>query len=161
MSDHIAIMNKGMIEQIGTPEEIYHKPKTIFVAGFIGSPPMNFIDCSLVSVKDRLILDAGTFTIDLPDYMEKELRRSASHKELILGVRPENIVINSGDTIRARVIAIEPLGARNYVTLEIGDFNIKAEVDPNLRLGIGEEVNIGFIKEKMHIFDKKSGNVII
>ena len=155
MADRIAVMNRGVVEQIGTPQEIYDRPATMFVADFIGSPPMNFIhfagalrrgDCSIS------LLDAR---IAVPEVHEDGIVGS-----LALGVRPEHVTLTDDTPIRGRVFGTEYLGTTQIVTVEIEQGQIKARLPARLTFRLGETVGLAFQSERLVVFDETSGRAI-
>jgi len=157
MADRIAVINQGVVQQIGTPSEIYHKPANTFVAGFIGSPPMNFIKCSLVTEGERAFLDAGEFKYELDKEWGDILRDKGT--EFILGVRPEHIKVylkEKPGTIPAEVYVVEPLGGETILNLMIGSYLIKVRYTGELNVSPKQKVYLEFMKEHLHIFEAKS-----
>jgi len=164
MANKIAIMNSGVLQQVGKAYEIYHHPNNLFVAGFIGSPPMNFIECTFKEKDGSYFLDAGSFFLPLSDSISKIVNEKASSSELILGIRPEDIFIEKrGEKgmIKAEVYVTEPMGSEVIVDLKVGDEIIKAKTSPDIKINLGDEVFVGFNKNKMHIFDKATEKAII
>jgi len=164
MSDRIAIMNYGKILQVEPPKGIYDKPVDTFVGGFIGTPPMNFIDCSFVEKDGTAILDAGTFTVDVSEFKDL-IKEKATGSELILGVRPEDISVEKermlGEMIKSEIYVIEPLGSEIIINLKVGDWIVKARGAPDFGANIGDTAWMTFDKNKMHIFDRKTQNTIV
>jgi len=164
MSDRIAIMNYGKILQVEAPKGIYDKPVDTFVAGFIGSPPMNFIDCSFVEKDGTAILDAGIFTVDVSEFKDL-IKQNATGSEVVLGLRPENISVQKermlGELIKSEIYVIEPLGSELIIDLKVGDWIVKAKGAPDFTAKIGDTAWIMFDKNKMHVFDKKTQETII
>ncbi|MEM3130061.1 MAG: ABC transporter ATP-binding protein [Nitrososphaerota archaeon] len=164
LADRIAVMNNGLIEQIGKPTEIYDNPKTLFVARFIGTPSMNFIDCSFIEKNGKAIIDANEFYLDVTN-ISSIIKEKSTTSELILGCRSEDIIIEtekiSPDSIGVEVQFIENLGAKSIYHLGIGEKRIlvKTHMIPGIR--IGSKVWILFNKNKIHLFDKKTGLAII
>jgi len=164
MADRIAVMNFGVLQQVGTPDELYNKPKNLFVAGFIGSPAMNMIDCTFIEENDKAYLDAGEFKLEIPNSIAEVIKRQTGSKELILGVRPEDIFVLARpqkNTIKAKVLMTETIGHRIILHMIIGKYiSVKANI---LREGIlpGQEVWITFNMDKIHVFNKADGLVII
>jgi multiple sugar transport system ATP-binding protein len=155
MGDRIAVLRKGVLEQVGPPRAIYEQPANTFVAGFLGTPPMNLI--ALDSSEGR-VHGAG---LDLPVPPELDLP-----PKVILGVRPEHIRIGAApaqaSTVasRATVLTVEPLGAETYIYLDSGGTPLRARTggfDAPLR---GESVPIHFMSESIHWFDPESGKRI-
>jgi len=163
LSSRIAIMDKGKIVQYDTPDRLYERPSDLFVAGFVGTPPMNFVDCTLTHDKDACRLDAGDFKYDVSD-MAELIRTSSPGSELILGIRPEDLRIaerpSDRDRIDGQVDIIEPLGSRMIVNLRVGKHYLKANTRA-MPLQANQKVKIIFDRSRIHIFDKKTGSVIV
>jgi ABC-type sugar transport system ATPase subunit len=151
LADNIVVLNKGHIMQIGPPLVLYHKPQNRFVAGFIGSPSMNFFQLDVD--KDKNTLNGKNFSLKIPDLFDTE-----NHKSLDLGIRPGDIKTAdsaSGDgTITCTVEVIEPLGAEIIITGTTCLGNIMASVSPLCTVKIGEEIHLQFPPDKIHLFDK-------
>jgi len=165
MADEIVIMNKGLVQQIDNPHVIYNGPANIFVAGFIGSPPTNFIDCNVEERNGTCLLDAGIFTMPLGDDICRTIKEKATGSELTIGVRPEDIFLEKKKTpdnfIVAEVYVTEPLGGEVLIDLKVGDNLIRVKNVSDFNVSIGEKVWAGFRTEKMYVFDKKTGKAII
>ncbi len=161
MADRVAIMNDGLLQQFGTPSEIFRHPANRFVGGFIGSPPMDFFEGSL---GPGGTFDAAEFTYPLPDDLAA-LAREASSDEIVLGIRPQDVRIsmearNQDGYIRTEIFATEPLGDQTILDMKIGDSIVKAVVSPDFPAGMGAQVWISFPSEKVHLFDKKTGKAL-
>jgi multiple sugar transport system ATP-binding protein len=164
MSDRIAIMNEGNLEQIDDPENIYFCPTNQWVAGFIGSPPMNFFDCSLVEKDGQGTLDAGEFQVPLPKETWHVLQSDPSASELVLGVRPEDTKVSKSSVpggIRGKVYVTEPIGDSVIVDVKVGDALMRARAEASFKARIEENVFVTFNIERMHIFAKKTGTTLI
>lgn len=161
MADRIAVMDRGKLQQVSPPDELYDNPTTPFVAGFIGSPPMNLVDCSLIKKNGRPFLDTGQFTIDV-SHLADILNTTATSSELLLGIRPEDVLVikakdkGKGD-FTANIHTIEPLGLDAIATIKIGDKLLHIRVPRDFKAGMGEEVGISLDRQKMYIFDAKTG----
>ena len=165
MGDRIAVMDRGGLLQLSTPLGTYHSPSSTFVAGFLGSPPMNFIDCSFADKGGKAFLDAGTFTIDVSE-LAAVIKEKSTSSELVLGVRPEDTLVQEGrpggDAVEAEVYVVEPLGAEIIVDLKIGENILKAVApEGSVPTKIGDKVWVSFRKNKVHIFDKKTEKTIV
>jgi len=163
MGDRVAIMNMGELQQLGTPHQSYNNPKNLFVAGFLGSPPMNFIDCSYID-KNGGILDSGQFQLTMPRIISSSVKKGISDSEVILGFRPEDVTLKdrqTADAIKTEVYVSEPLGSEVIVDLKIGDDLVRAKTPPDTKLKIGETKWLSLNKDKIHIFDKKTGKTLI
>jgi len=164
MSDRIAIMHEGKLQQVDTSENIYFCPTNAWVAGFVGSPPMNFFDCTIVEKNGQDILDAGEFQIPLSKELLRVIRKGSSASELILGVRPEDTKVGKGPVpgaMQGRVYVTEPIGDCVIVDVKIGEVLIKAKADAMFQARIEDSVYLSFNTERMHVFDKKTGTTII
>jgi multiple sugar transport system ATP-binding protein len=166
MADRIMVQKEGVTEQIGTPDELYNHPSNLFVAGFIGSPEMNFIDCTLVEETERLRLDAKEFKISLPAEMSSKLR-SYIGEEVIMGIRPEDLYESKSakgttqeSAIRMTLDLIEPIGPYLLLHLKAGRIPLVATVK-DTKAKAGQEVIMEMDPSKIHIFNKKTTKAII
>ncbi|WP_042701338.1 ABC transporter ATP-binding protein [Thermococcus sp. PK] len=166
MGDRIAVMNAGVLQQVGTPEEVYDKPANTFVAGFIGSPPMNFLDAS---VTEDGFLDFGEFRLKLlSDQFEVLQELGYVGKEVIFGIRPEDVYdalfaqvkVPGENMVRARVDIVENLGGEKVVHLRVGGLSFVGAFRSESRVREGVEVDVVFDMKKIHIFDKTTGKAI-
>jgi multiple sugar transport system ATP-binding protein len=161
MADRIAIMNHGELQQVATPLEAYHNPSNEFVAGFIGSPSMNFITVSTEWEGDRLILEHPEFRYQASPSIAEAIGRS--HSEVVLGIRPEDIEI-VGDPDKNGVVVdlnvIEPLGNEQLLHFELGDSTYTANVSGEYPLSENQRVSVGFPADKVHLFDSDTGDAL-
>lgn len=162
MADTIAVMHQGKIRQIGSSSELYDHPADLFVAGFIGSPTMNFMDCTFEEAKGFLVSEA--FTLEIPKQLIKDIKKNATSSELILGIRPQDITVHEKEepnSIASEVYAVEPLGHETIFDLKLGDQIIKACTHPTYTLNLGEKVWMTFDMDRMHLIDKKTEKAVI
>ena len=164
MADKIAVMNQGVLQQYDTPDNIYNHPENLFVAGFIGSPSMNFIECTLTEKDNLLYLDSGEFQLDVSELREI-LLGGAKEKEVILGFRPENITVEAKPTgrysLQGEVYVVEPLGDQTILDFKVGGDIVKAIVPPDFKADIGDKLWLTLSKDKFHVIDKKTEKVIV
>jgi len=164
MADKVAIMNQGVLQQLGNTYEIFHHPSNLFVAGFIGTPPMNLISCTIQEKNGSSYLDTGTFTLPLTNDVGKLVQDQTTSSELILGFRCEDVSIERKKTpqefVEAEVYVTEPTGSEIIVDLKIGPDIVKAKTGPSFSIGIGDHVWMGIKKERTYIFDKNTGKAI-
>lgn len=157
LADRIVVMNHGVIEQIGTPNEIYHTPETMFVAQFIGSPPANFFDVKVETAGAKVKLNAETFSLDVKKDLVKALKPYEG-KDVVLAARPENFKIDEEGQIDTEVIIVEPQGSHVVINVEVEGKEIKV-VSEKLDLEVGQKIKLGFT-EKYIVFDKETTNRI-
>jgi len=164
MADRIAVYNQGRIQQIATPEELYHKPANLFVAGFIGAPAMNFFEATLLRKNGDLLLDAGEFKLPLPAAFAEYLREVTIPVDVVLGIRPEHIDVHRErvpGSIETEVYVIEPLGSELIIDFKMGDSIHKIKYHGEMKLNAGDKIYITFDINRIHIFDKKTGKAIL
>jgi len=158
MGDRIAIFNNGIIQQLGKPTDIYNYPANKFVAGFIGSPPMNFLKCIFDTNSNSL--KSETFIVPLNDDQCNKLSDKKG-KEVYLGIRPEDFNIDSTDKntgIKGVVELVETLGAESHVYLNVQNESIILKCSPNLVINDGDKINAVPNLSKIHVFDLETGD---
>ena len=164
MADKIAVMNQGVLQKYDAPQNVYNHPNNLFVAGFIGSPSMNFLECTLREMDDKLSLDSGEFQLDVTEFREIVLKEVES-KETILGIRPEHISIGSKPsgpyTFQGEVYVVEPLGDQTILDFKIGSSIVRAIVPPYFKADVGNRLWLSFSKENFHMINKKTEEVIL
>lgn len=159
MATRIAVMNKGILQQLDSPQHLYDKPANLFVAGFIGSPAMNFFPATLVKSDGGLIVDTEDFQVKIPEQMTATYMPHAG-KKVIFGIRPEDIHnpifapqnIHAAP-IEAKVDVTELMGYEILLYMVSGKNNFVARVDPRTRFQIGEKVQLVVNMDNFHIFD--------
>ncbi|CAM3226174.1 ABC transporter ATP-binding protein [Vagococcus fessus] len=165
MADRIVIMKDGFIQQIGSPKEVYDTPNNMFVAGFIGSPAMNFFN---VSLKDGIITNGHGLELKVPEGKYKMLEEKGyNNTDLVFGIRPEDIhsepivMDASPDTVvKSEVVVSELLGAETMLYTMVGDTEFISKVDARATYTPGEVIDLAFNLNKGHFFDKETEEVI-
>ncbi|HEY8541431.1 MAG TPA: sn-glycerol-3-phosphate ABC transporter ATP-binding protein UgpC [Pseudothermotoga sp.] len=167
MADKIVVMKDGLIQQIGSPYEIYNKPANMFVAGFIGSPAMNFVDATLVAERGGIWVQTSGFKVKVVKEHESILEKWVE-KQVVFGIRPENIfdklfalAPQPENTIQGIVDVVEPLGSETLLHVTAGNDSIVARVDPRTKAKEGEKIDLVFDMNTIHIFDKETQQAII
>ncbi|SMF10711.1 MULTISPECIES: sn-glycerol-3-phosphate ABC transporter ATP-binding protein UgpC [unclassified Pseudomonas] len=161
LGDKVAVMKDGIIQQFGTPQQIYNDPANQFVASFIGSPPMNFIPARLARQEGRLLalLDSGQARCELPlGLVSDEL----DGREIILGIRPEQIALGTGEGnglpgIRADVQVTEPTGPDLLVFVTLNQTKVCCRLAPDVACRVGDSLNLQFDPARVLLFDAASG----
>jgi multiple sugar transport system ATP-binding protein len=160
LGDKVAVMKDGIVQQFGTPQQIYNDPANLFVASFIGSPPMNFIPLRLQRRDGRLLalLDSGQARCELPLAMQDE---GLENREVILGIRPEQITLASAGvnlpSILTEVEVIEPTGPDTLVFVNLNQTKVCCRLAPDMAPKVGETLELQFDPDKVLLFDAKSG----
>ena len=159
MATRIAVIKDGILQQVGSPEELYFRPDNVFVGGFIGSPSMNFLPARLRRDGDRVIVEAGSLRIELPGERSRALLEQDG-ASVIAGIRPEDLhdpdflpARVAAYPIRARVDVTEMMGNEKFLHLLIDDQALLARVDPRTRARAGQEVALTLDIDRVHIFD--------
>lgn len=168
LGTRIIVMKDGIVQQVDTPQNLYDRPNNLFVAGFMGSPQMNFVDAKVVKNGSDVVLMFGAHSIKLPDAkMKKIIDGGYIDKEVTIGIRPEDIhdeevFINNSpnSTFNAEVKVYELLGAEVLLYLEIEQFDVTARVNPRTTARPGDVIKVAMDLSKMHIFDKETSLVI-
>jgi len=167
MGDRIVIMKDGRIQQIADPLGLYDKPVNRFVAGFIGSPPMNFVKGAIIGKEGKFYFNEGKFRVKIVDAMIPKLMPYLN-KEIIFGIRPEDIYdklfvsyASSENTIKANCEIIEPMGSEVYLHLNTGKSPLIAKVGGHNRPAINQDMDLVFDMAKVHFFDKETDNTIV
>ncbi len=168
MADRIFIMNQGALQQSGRPLEVYQHPANRFVAGFIGSPAMNFIEAAVVAKEGGLFLEADGFTVRLPEAFSPKVAPYAG-KQVIFGVRPEDVAEHNpaaggsaGNTLTVRADVVETLGFEIFAYLTCGLHPVVARMEvPTTPIDVGQTCKVDLKMDKTHIFDKETSQTIV
>jgi len=168
LGTRIVVMKDGVIQQVDSPEVLYNKPNNLFVAGFIGSPQMNFIDCTVKKDGEDAILVFGDTEIKVSANRAAALFKGGyAGKTIVLGIRPEDIhdeqifLNQSPDTVvEAEIKVYEMLGAEVYLYVEIEGQEVTARVNPRTTARPGDVIKVAFDSTKIHLFDKDTEQVI-
>lgn len=155
MADKIAVMNHGVIEQFGSPQEIYDHPASMYVADFIGSPPMNFVGFHGGLSRGATSVTVGEVAIKVPEVVE-----DIAPGEMAVGVRPEHIRFSDAGGLRGAVYGVEYLGSTQIVVVETADGVCKARVPADQTFRIGENVGLDLDAGQLSLFRKDTGRAI-
>jgi multiple sugar transport system ATP-binding protein len=166
MATRIAVINKGVLQQLDTPQNLYDRPNNLFVAGFIGSPAMNFFPAKLRKENGKLVVDAGDFAVNIPPSRAKPYEVEAG-KDIIFGIRPENIhdaeyvpTNIDAEKVAVKVDVTELMGNEIFLYLVSGKNTFVARVDPRSKLRVGEQATVAFDMDNIHIFDAATEEAI-
>jgi multiple sugar transport system ATP-binding protein len=166
MATRIAVMKDGVLQQLDTPQSLYDRPDNIFVAGFIGSPAMNFFDARLSQSDGKVTVDAGTFNVTVPENKAGPFKAHAG-KPVIFGIRPEDIHdpnfappgIHQA-LVDTQVEITELMGNEVFLYLKTGETNFVGRVDPRTQARIGNKMSIAMNLDNIHLFDKANERAI-
>ncbi|MBS5215818.1 MAG: sn-glycerol-3-phosphate ABC transporter ATP-binding protein UgpC [Clostridiales bacterium] len=168
LGTRIVVMKDGVVQQVDTPLKLYNQPCNLFVAGFIGSPQMNFMDAKTVVKGNDVELQVGPYSIKLPPAKAKKLIEGGyAGKTVILGIRPEDvhdsqmyIEASPNSVIESTIKVYELLGAEVYLYFDVEGFPMTARVDPRTTARTGDRVKFAMDVEKIHVFDKETEKCI-
>ncbi|MFQ5923026.1 MAG: ABC transporter ATP-binding protein [Anaerolineales bacterium] len=152
MADRIAVMKEGHLQAYATPEEIYDRPRTQFVAGFVGSPPMNFVEVEISRENGDYHARAEGLDLLVPAGRGE---KAAGKGRVILGIRPEDVTISATGT-QGEIYIVEPLGRDDLIDVRVGETEIHVLADPGLGLRMGENTSVSFNTDKVQFFDPAS-----
>jgi multiple sugar transport system ATP-binding protein len=164
LGDRVVVMKDGWVQQVGEPLELYGAPSNKFVAGFIGSPAMNFVDVSISDSGGALWADAESLRLKVPPQMGERVRAHGG-KRMTLGVRPEALHLANGSDLpeysfASAVDVVEPLGNEILVNFRAGGAAMVARVDPSVRVKAHQGIRVALDPERVHFFDETSGAAI-
>ncbi len=161
MADRIAVMSKGVLQAYDVPEALYDRPKTLFVAGFVGNPPMNFVDVEITRSNGEFRAQSEAIDLVLPhDRAEKAL---AAKGRVTMGLRPEDVDLvgdsspaAAGLTVMGVVEVVEPLGREDLVGVNVGGVEMRVLVDKTKGVRVGDNINLVVDTAKIQLFDPET-----
>ena len=165
LADRIVVMNAGVIEQMGTPQEMYETPATRFVAGFIGSPAMNFIPCKVADNNGVTIRFGEKLELRVPDSRQDRYRPFAG-RDMLFGIRPEHLTEKKAHTSKgqqdfaAAVEVLEPMGMDTMVFFDLNGQDVCARCAPDAVSDVGQQMNFSIDMERMHLIDPSNDKVV-
>lgn len=170
MGDRIVVLKDGIIQQVDDPLTLYNKPVNMFVAGFIGSPAMNFVNAKVVKEGEDLFVDGGVFKLKIPASKVQEFSKIKNYigKEIVVGIRPEDIsdatvsdfAVTSENSFTSPVEVVEPMGSEIYLYLTVGKNSVVARVDAGSKAKVGDSLKVAINTNKIHAFDAETEEAI-
>jgi multiple sugar transport system ATP-binding protein len=156
MGDRICVMKDGVIQQVAAPLELYNRPANLFVAGFIGSPPMNFFRGRIVAEAGQPVFIGETSGVRVA--LSAAQAGPAAGRAVVLGIRPEDMTEASDESsaVEALVETVEPMGAETFLHLTAGTTDFTARVRPDSPAGRGQRIRLRFVSEKIRLFDAET-----
>ena len=163
MGDKIVVMKDGVIQQIGAPLELYNNPVNRFVAGFIGSPPMNIMSVEISEEGGKIVADEGSFKITMSGKHADNLKPYVG-KSIFMGVRPEDLVYNDEaareNNISAKVEVVEPLGAEIHLYVSTAEHQIIVRTSPRHDFRVDEQINLAPDVSRIQFFDAETEKIL-
>ena len=159
LGHRIAIIDKGVLQQVGEPEQVYLEPINKFVAGFIGSPAMNFLEGKVMQNENSLYFESDTLKYKIPERYHS--LSNYVNKDVILGIRPEHIYLNSNtdekNNYEVKIGVAEPIGSDTFIYIDFPDQSTMiVKLEGLQKLRVDEEINVTFDEEQIHFFEKES-----
>ena len=157
LSDRVAVMRHGRLQQVGPPMDVYRRPDNLFVAAFIGSPAMNFLDAKLERSNGALqaTIGGGTLALPLASVDEASFAGLGQVRKILLGIRPTDLLVNAERDVvlDGKVFLVEPVGPVTYVDVDVDGVALKAVADPDDPPNVGDSVRLGASAARVHLFD--------
>ncbi|MFB0546604.1 MAG: ABC transporter ATP-binding protein [Anaerolineae bacterium] len=164
MADRVAVLNEGCLQQVGSPREVYDHPVNRFVAGFIGFPRMNFLDCTLTTEGTAQLCSLDSdWAIPVPDRVRDAIRE-AGREQVILGIRPEDVALKleaGPASLAGKVFVLEPLGDRTIVDVQLGEETVKVKAPPLIKLEVGQPVWLTLDLDRLHVFERETERALL
>jgi multiple sugar transport system ATP-binding protein len=164
MADRIVLMDLGVVQQVGSPSDLYNAPANLFVAGFIGEPPMNILEGRLVRDDEQLNFEANGFRIPIINHGLAQTLESRGKQDIILGARPRHIdphLEPTENSIGAELYNLEPHGEYNILSFKVGDEVVLVVSGPGLFPDPGQQIHLQFNSELLHFFDVETGESVL
>ncbi len=162
MADRVAVLRDGRLQTFSTPDDLYNRPQTLFVAGFIGSPPMNFIDATLVQENGKVVVKAEGMRVELPDELGKRALARAKSDRVVYGIRPEHVHLDPEGDIEAEVYVVEPLGREDLLDCRLPGGSVIGVLAPaGQPVGPGDKVRLRFEAEHSQLFDPETEHTLL
>jgi multiple sugar transport system ATP-binding protein len=162
LADRIVVMRSGVVQQVGTPDEIYERPRNMFVASFLGNPPINFLEGRLVREGDAVLFQRGALRVPLVDPLATALRPHEG-REVVLGLRAEDVVESaaSAPQLQGRIVSVLPVGSDRFVELEVEGTKVFLRLGKEAQLREGEQAALGLNVHRLHVFDQASTHNLV
>jgi multiple sugar transport system ATP-binding protein len=161
LGTRIVVMKDGIVQQVDTPQNLYNNPGNLFVAGFMGSPQMNFLDAQIAEKGGNVIAKVGSYELTVPAEKAKALKAGGYvGKTVVLGIRPEDVADTAEGAISSTVKVYELLGAEVFLYFDVNGTQVTARVNPSTTAKTGDAIKVDFDMSKSHFFDKDTELVI-
>jgi ABC-type sugar transport system ATPase subunit len=147
-------MNGGKLLAFDTPEDLYDRPKTLFIAGFVGNPPMNFVNVAVAQSDGSFVAQNHALQVAVPT--ERGEKAAAHRGQVVLGIRPEDITVTSDGEIMGEVAIVEPLGRDDLLDVRVGDHSLLVLADPAQKIRMGDSVRLRLGTDRLQFFDPQT-----
>jgi multiple sugar transport system ATP-binding protein len=157
LADRIVVMRSGVVQQIGTPDEIYEKPRNMFVASFLGNPPINFLQGKLERQAEALVFRRGGLQLVLPEAIAGRLREHGG-REVVVGIRAEDVAEggSAGSQLHGRILSVLPVGSDRFVEMEVEGTRVFLRLGKEAQLREGDNATLALNLHRLHVFDQQS-----
>jgi multiple sugar transport system ATP-binding protein len=163
MADRVAVMNLGVLQQHGTPQELFREPSNVFVARFIGEPSMNLLACDVKDEGDRTVLVGDSVKVILTPHIRAKVKEKAKSQQVIMGIRPQHLVLHQGqlapnghNTMSGPVYTAEPLGTEVLIRVQVGKELVQVLTDDSVNVEMDEQVSLEIPSERFFVFDAET-----
>ena len=164
LADRIVVMKDGVIQQIGTPDEVYERPRNMFVASFLGNPAINYLEGSIERSGAAPVFRRGDLAIKLPPALAARISRQPEGN-VVLGLRPEDVATTgepgSGASLSGIVDTVLPVGSDRFIGLKVEGCDVYVRVAKEARHREGDSISLGLVAERLHLFDKSTGVTLL
>jgi len=164
LADRIVVMREGVVQQTGLPDEIYEQPRNMFVASFLGNPPINFLEGKVRPDGDGVCFERGALSLVLPPHIARKVGSDAG-RDVVLGIRPEDVdehsVPRDGEVLHGRIASVLPVGSDQFLGVEVDGKQLFFRVGKELHHREGENVALSVNVNRLHLFDKASGKTLV
>jgi multiple sugar transport system ATP-binding protein len=164
LADRIVVMRSGVVQQIGKPDDIYERPCNMFVASFLGNPPINFVEGVLATEGGRAVFRRGQLVLALPPHVAERVAGQAG-REVVLGIRAEDVESHSGavngDCLQGRILSVLPVGSDQFLELDVEGAKLFFRVGKEGQHQDGENAVLRVNLNRLHLFDKQSSQSLV
>ena len=164
LADRIVVMRGGVVQQIGTPDAIYERPSNMFVASFLGNPPINFMDGVLAVDAGKALFKSGQMTLTLPTHISERVADQAG-RSVVLGIRAEDVAAHGGeinaDCLQGRIISVLPVGSDQFLEVDVQAVRLFFRVGKEGQHKVGENVILKVNLNRLHLFDKQNSQSLV
>ena len=164
LADRIVVMRSGVVQQIGTPDDIYERPSNMFVAAFLGNPPINFMEGILADEGDKVLFRRGQLALALPQHVAERVSGQAG-RAVVLGLRAEDVISDTGDhqasSLHGRILSVLPVGSDQFLEVDVESTRLFFRVGKEGQHKVGEHASLRVNLNRLHLFDQKDSHSLV